>query len=243
MKRLIDIILSFTALILTSPILLLSVIIIYLDDFQSPFYIAKRVGKDNVIFNMIKLRSMRINADKTGVDSTGSNDKRITKIGKYIRKYKTDELPQLWNILIGEMSLVGPRPNVPRETYLYTNLEKSLLTIKPGLTDFASIVFSDEGEILKYESDPDIAYHQLIRPGKNKLSIYYVNNNSILVDICLIFLTILAIINKKKALLFITLLLKLMRAPNELVQIASRNQELVPTPPPGSNIIVTSRNL
>ena len=118
---------------------------------------------------MYKLRTMIINADSTGVDSTSSNDNRITSVGKFIRKFKIDEISQLINVLLGDMSLVGPRPNVLREILMYTDLEKELLTVKPGITDFASIVFSDEGEILSDSDDPDIDYNQLIRPGKGYL--------------------------------------------------------------------------
>jgi lipopolysaccharide/colanic/teichoic acid biosynthesis glycosyltransferase len=158
MKRVFDFILAFIGLILSSPILLPVIFLIWIQDWNSPFYIAPRVGKGEKPFKMLKLRSMIMNADKTGVDSTSSNDKRITGVGKFIRKYKLDELSQLWNVLIGDMSLVGPRPNVKRETDLYTIEEKKLLIVRPGITDFSSIVFSDEGEILKDQIDPDIAY-------------------------------------------------------------------------------------
>jgi lipopolysaccharide/colanic/teichoic acid biosynthesis glycosyltransferase len=108
---------------------------------------------------------------------------RITPVGQFIRGYKLDELTQLWNVLKGEMSLVGPRPNVKRETDLYTKVEKDLLTVKPGITDFASIVFSDEGEILSGQSDPDVSYNQLIRPGKSRLGLFYIKVRSIKTDI------------------------------------------------------------
>ena len=109
---------------------------------------------------------MKINADKSGVDSTSNKDPRITGIGRFIRKYKIDELSQLFNVFLGSMSLVGPRPNVKRDTDLYTSLEKDLFLAKPGITDFSSIVFADEGDILEGHLDPDLAYNQLIRPWK-----------------------------------------------------------------------------
>jgi lipopolysaccharide/colanic/teichoic acid biosynthesis glycosyltransferase len=111
------------------------------------------------------------NADQSGVDSTGAADRRITPVGHFIRRYKLDEITQLWNVLKGDMSLVGPRPNVQRETDMYTGIERRLLSVKPGITDFSSIVFSDEGDILKDHADPDIAYNQLIRPGKSALGL------------------------------------------------------------------------
>ena len=134
-------------------------ILIWIHDFHSPFYIAPRVGKSGQVFNMVKLRSMVVHADKTGVDSTSSSDPRITPIGHIVRKFKLDEFTQLWNVLKGDMSLVGPRPNVKRETDLYTRVEKGLLSVCPGITDFSSIVFSDENEMLRDSKDPDIDYN------------------------------------------------------------------------------------
>ena len=133
-KRLVDISVSLFGLLATSPILLPVMFLIWKEDKKSPFYIASRTGKNGSIFKMVKLRSMMVDADKTGVDSTSSNDMRITIIGHKIRKYKLDELIQLWNVLKGDMSLVGPRPNVKTETDLYTNVEKELLSIRPGIS-------------------------------------------------------------------------------------------------------------
>lgn len=241
MKRILDFVLSFLGLLITSPILLPVMFLIWIQDWHSPFYIAARVGKRERPFKMIKLRSMVKNADKSGVDSTSANDNRITGVGRFVRKYKMDELSQLWNVLVGDMSLVGPRPNVKRETDLYTAQEKKLLTVKPGITDFSSIVFSDEGDILKDSSDPDIAYNQLIRPWKSKLGIFYIENRSFVIDLQLIYLTVVAILSKEKALKKVSSILKRLHAPAELVKIALRDQDLVPTPPPGARTIVTNR--
>lgn len=241
MKRIFDFTCAFIGLVLASPILIPVMFLVWIQDWHSPFYIAPRVGKKEKLFRMFKLRSMIVNADKSGVDSTSSNDKRITGVGRFIRKYKLDELTQLWNVLLGDMSLVGPRPNVKRETDLYTLEEKKLLTVKPGITDFSSIVFSDEGDILKDQIDPDIAYNQLIRPGKSMLGIFYIENRSFLLDIKLIFLTIVAIISKEKALVNIVEILKNCKANSLILQIASRKENLVPMPPPGANNIVTNR--
>ena len=198
MKRLLDVSVAFFGLLIFSPVILILVLIIWLQDFGNPLYIAERIGKDSIPFRMYKLRTMIINADSTGVDSTSSNDNRITSVGKFIRKFKIDEISQLINVLLGDMSLVGPRPNVLREILMYTDLEKELLTVKPGITDFASIVFSDEGEILSDSDDPDIDYNQLIRPGKGYLGIFYIRNQSIKLDLMLIFLTAIAILSRKK---------------------------------------------
>ena len=172
MKRIFDLVFSSIGLFIFSPIILFACLGIYYQDKHSPFYIAKRTGKNGKSFNMIKLRSMIINAEKNKVDSTSANDPRITKIGKVIRKLKLDEISQLFNVLVGEMSLVGPRPNVKRETDLYTKVEKNLLKVQPGITDFASIIFSDESDILKNVDDPDISYNQLIRPWKSRLGLF-----------------------------------------------------------------------
>ena len=240
-KRIIDITFSFLALILFSPILILFSILIYIQDFKNPLYIADRVGKNERAYKMIKLRSMIINADKSGVDSTSSNDARITVIGSLVRKYKLDELTQLINVLKGDMSLVGPRPNVLAETKIYSSLEKKLLTVKPGITDFASIVFSDEGEILRDSADPDLDYNQLIRPGKNLLGLFYIEKSNVFLDIYLCLLTIVAIISKRTALLLINKLLIYLNADEDLVKIALRQEDLIPRPPPGMKDIVKSR--
>jgi hypothetical protein len=139
------------------------------------------------------------------------------------------------------MSLVGPRPNVKRETDLYTIEEKKLLSVRPGITDFSSIVFSDEGDILKDYSDPDIAYNQLIRPGKSMLGIFYIKNRSFIIDLQLIFLTAVTIVSKENALKGVVRLLSKLKAEDILIQIASREKELVPMPPPGATNIVMNR--
>ena len=241
MKRLTDIVLSFAGLLALSPLLLPVIFLIWLQDRHSPFYIAPRVGLNERSFKMVKLRSMIMNADTSGVDSTSANDTRITAIGHFVRKYKLDELGQLWNVLRGDMSLVGPRPNVERETTLYTSEEKKLLNVRPGITDIASIVFSDEGEILADEPDPDLAYNQLIRPWKSRLGIIYTENSSLLLDAKLILLTIVAIVNREKALDGIQAMLRALSAPEDVIAVAKRKDKLRPHPPPGQDTIVQSR--
>jgi lipopolysaccharide/colanic/teichoic acid biosynthesis glycosyltransferase len=241
-KRLFDITLSAIGLLVASPVLLPVMFLVWRQDGYSPFYVAQRSGRGSSSFRMIKLRSMVIHADKSGVDSTGSNDRRITKVGHFIRRYKLDELTQLWNVLIGDMSLVGPRPNVKRETDLYTPVEKHLLDVKPGITDISSIVFSDEGDILKDQPDPDIAYNQLIRPGKSLLGLFYIEHRSFLLDIRLIMLTIVAILSRERALQGVQNILGGLGASEDLMKLASRRLPLTPRPPPGGKKIVTSRD-
>ena len=240
-KRLIDIIVSIMGLITFSPFLIIVSIIIFLQDFSSPFYIAKRVGKDKSSFRMVKLRSMIVNAEALGIDSTSSADSRITKVGSIVRKYKLDEIVQLWNVLKNDMSLVGPRPNVESETDLYSNEENLTLKIKPGITDFSSIVFSDEGSILEKFEDPDLTYNQIIRPWKSRLGILYMQKRSIILDIQIIFYTVISLISKKIALNWIVKKLYIFNASKELIDVCRRNKELLPHPPPGFSDVVKSR--
>ena len=242
-KRLLDIIFSFIGLLFVVPLLIPFVFLIWLQDFKNPFYIADRVGMNYKKFKMIKLRSMIVNADKSKVDSTSANDPRITKVGFIIRKLKLDELTQLFNVFKGEMSFVGPRPNVERETNLYSNKEKELLKEKPGITDFSSIIFSDESEILKDQQNPDIAYNQLIRPRKNYLALTYIKNKSITLDLKLILLTIFGFFNKRKTINLIVRILRSFNTSQEIIDMARRNNELTPMPPPGLKDIVYSRNI
>jgi len=240
MKRLLDIIVSFCGLVMFSPILMIFMFLVWKGDKKTPFYMALRAGKDGKAFKMVKLRSMTVDADKSGVNSTGNNDIRITPIGHKIRSYKLDELTQLWNVLIGDMSLVGPRPNVVSEIDLYTDIEKGLLVVRPGITDFSSIVFSDEGEILEGKDNPDLAYNQLIRPWKSRLGLAYIENQSFLLDLQLIFYTIVAIISKPTALIWVAKKLNNLNVDADTVRVSKREVDLFPFPPPGSDEIVSS---
>ena len=238
MTRIFDIFFSLLLLIFISPILVIFMLLIYFQDKSSPFYIAPRVGRNKKIFNIIKLRSMTINADKNGVNSTSINDNRITKLGHIIRKYKIDELTQLWNVLLGDMSLVGPRPNVLKDVNLYTNEEIELLTVEPGITDFSSLVFSDEGKILENKENPDLSYNQLIRPWKSRLGLIYIKNKSILLDLELMIFTLVALISKPIALKWVVKKLEKFKVDQKIIEVAKRDKELSPFPPPGSDKIV-----
>ena len=240
-KTLFDLFLSSTLFILFLPLLIIFPFLIWYQDRSNPFYIANRVGKNGRLFKMIKFRTMIFNSDKTGIDSTAINDNRITKLGHFIRRYKIDEIPALINILKGEMSFVGPRPNVKRETDLYTNEEKILLNMKPGITDFSSIVFSDEGEILKNSENPDLDYNQLIRPWKSRLGIFYVLNHNFFIDLKILFLTIFMLINREYTLYRVHQVLSKKIEDDQLLNVLKRKTPLNPYPPPGSDEIVRSR--
>jgi len=231
-KRLFDFVVSLSGLLLLSPLLLATSLAIYLYDFHSPFYIAPRVGRGGRSFRMVKFRSMVVNADRTGVTSTASTDSRITPIGRFVRRCKLDEVVQLWNVLKGDMSLVGPRPNVRSGTDLYTPAEQRLLTVRPGITDFASIVFADEGEILTGHADADAAYDRLIRPWKSRLGLFYIDHRSLPLDCALIVTTLLAAASRPVALRHVASQLARRGASADLVRVARRETALQPALPP-----------
>lgn len=228
LKRFFDITFSALGLCVFSPIFILTLFLIWFYDFQNPFYTPMRMGKGMIPFKMFKFRTMIVNADSNGVSSTAGNDNRITPIGRLIRRYKLDEISQLINVLRGDMSFVGPRPQVVEHVINeYTQTELTLLQLKPGITDISSIVFSDEGEILKDSSNPDADYNLLIRPWKSRLGILYVNNHNFILDIKLIILTIIAIFNKEKALVFINDILIDLRASEPLIEVCRRRGKLI----------------
>lgn len=237
MKRGLDLIVSLVGLLVAGPILALVAFLIFLEDRHSPLYWAKRVGKDGKEFYMLKLRSMFVDADKVGPSSTSAIDPRITRMGHIVRAWKLDEFAQLYNVLRGEMSLVGPRPNIQRDVATYTKFERKLLQARPGITDFASIVFSDENHILRDSKDPDRDYCRLIRPWKNRLAVFYVENSSVKLDLLLILLTVVTVLSRKTALRHVQAILSKLQAPSDLISISARNQELKPTPLPGSDLV------
>jgi len=166
-----------------SPVLLVIVLVIKVESEGPVFYRGVRVGWLGKPFRIFKFRTMVANADKIGGASTADDDPRITRTGRFLRRYKLDELPQLINVLTGEMSLVGPRPQVPEDVALYTRQERVILSVRPGMTDWASIKFHNEGEILRGSPDPDQAYVEKIRPGKIKLELEYVRAHPFWVDL------------------------------------------------------------
>jgi lipopolysaccharide/colanic/teichoic acid biosynthesis glycosyltransferase len=240
-KRAFDLLVSGISLLLLAPLLGVVAVAIWLQDFRSPFYIAPRVALGFGMFRMVKFRSMTVGADRSGVDSTSSSDPRITSLGKILRAYKLDELMQLWNVFRGDMSFVGPRPQVLIEAQAYTEIERKLLSVRPGITDLSSIVFSDEGEILKGKSDPDLAYNQLIRPWKSRLGLIYVDKHSMILDLEIVALTAVAFLSRRKALTGVQRILKRLDADELTREVAKRLVPLVPCPPPGAATIVTHR--
>lgn len=171
-------------------------LVIKLQDGGPVFYMAPRVGLRGIMFRMFKFRTMVVNADKMGPSSTTKTDSRLTSVGKFLRKYKLDELPQFINVLRGDMSIVGPRPEVKHFTDMYTEEEKAILSVKPGITDWASIWNSDEASILEGSDDPDKTYFEKIRPKKIQLQLKYVRERNFFSDLKIIFFTVKAIFSK-----------------------------------------------
>jgi lipopolysaccharide/colanic/teichoic acid biosynthesis glycosyltransferase len=189
MKRFIDFFSSTIGLIIFSPVLVLISILVKIDSRGPIFYRGVRAGCYGKSFRIFKFRSMVTNADKIGGPSSSADDPRITKLGVFLRKYKLDELPQLLNVWLGQMSLVGPRPEVMQEVLLYTDEEKRLLEVRPGITDWSSIKFRDEGEILRGSADPHQTYREKIRPEKIRLGLEYVDQHTTWMDLRIIFQT------------------------------------------------------
>jgi len=193
-KRLFDVIFSFLGLIILLPLLLVIAVIIKITSPGPVFYRGERVGKDGKVFRIFKFRTMVANADKIGGFSTAGDDPRLTKVGKFLKRFQLDELPQLINVLKGEMSLVGPRPEVPFYVNMMTEEErKIILSIKPGITDWASLWNFHEGEVLRGSADPEKDYMEKIRPKKLRLQIKYVKERTFWTDIKIILKTILKI--------------------------------------------------
>lgn len=241
-KRVLDLVFAGLLLAAASPLLALICLLVWLQDGRSPFYVATRVGLGGRDFRMVKLRSMVVDADRTGVNSTAGTDSRITPVGRFIRRYKLDELMQLWNVIKGEMSLVGPRPNTRAwGVDLYTGEEMRLLSVRPGITDLSSIVFSDEGAILTGSPNPDLDYNRLIRPWKSRLGLLYIDHMSARLDMRIAGLTALAIVSRRRALDGVARILEELGADDSLRRVARRDVPLVPAVAPGAAAVETGR--
>lgn len=198
LKKIFDVFFSMLALIILSPLLLAVAVAIKLNSAGPVFYKGTRVGLNGALFKIYKFRTMVVNAEKIGGSSTPDDDPRITRVGRYLRRSKLDELPQLINVLSGKMSFVGPRPQVKWAVDLYTPEERRILTAQPGISDYASLRFLNEGEILKGSTDPDKAYMEKIHPEKMRLSLEYIALRSMSVDIGIFFKSFFAIVKREK---------------------------------------------
>ncbi|MBI1266189.1 MAG: sugar transferase [Cryomorphaceae bacterium] len=194
MKRLFDIFWAVMGILVAAPFFILFAVLIFLGDGKNPFFNQVRVGKDCREFRLIKFRSMRVGAEKSGQITVGGKDSRITRIGYFLRKYKLDELPQFINILAGDMSFVGPRPEVPKYVALYSPEQQKVLSVRPGLTDLASLEFIDENILLGHAKDAEATYINEVLPKKLALQLQYVQTQSMLGDVKLIFRTLVKIV-------------------------------------------------
>ena len=190
LKRLIDFVIALAAIVILIPVYLFLSIWIALDSRGGVLYKQQRIGINQKPFYILKFRTMRPDADKQGLLTVGGRDARITRVGYYLRKYKLDELPQLINVLKGDMSLVGPRPEVPKYVALYTAEQKTVLHVRPGITDYASIQYADENNILAQYPDAERAYIDIVMPAKLALNAQYINDISFGTDMRIIFNTI-----------------------------------------------------
>lgn len=197
MIRFFDIIISLLGLLVLSPLFIIIFLIIIIDSKGGGFYLQSRVGLNNIDFKLIKFRSMKLNSDKGSLITIGSKDSRITRIGVFIRKFKLDELPQLINVFLGQMSFVGPRPEVRKYVDLYTNEQLLVLSVRPGITDYASIIFADENKILGESENPEKMYIEEIMPQKIALNMKYINNNNVFEYFKIIILTVFKIFKFK----------------------------------------------
>lgn len=195
MKRIFDILTSAIVLLVLLPVWLVIALLIAIESPGGMFYKQVRVGKDNRDFQLYKFRTMRVGSDKKGLLTVGERDNRITRIGYFLRKYKIDEFPQLLNIIKGDMSIVGPRPEVRKYVDMYTPEQMKVLSVRPGLTDYASIKYVNENEVLAASDNPEQTYIDEVMPAKLELNLQYIANQSLLEDIRLIFKTFMAIFN------------------------------------------------
>jgi lipopolysaccharide/colanic/teichoic acid biosynthesis glycosyltransferase len=193
-KRIFDLFFTIPGLIILSPLFLVIYALIILDSKGGGFYLQKRVGRNNKDFTLFKFRTMSIGSDKKGLLTIGGNDSRITNVGRILRKYKLDELPQLFNVINGTMSLVGPRPEVRKYVSLYNEEQLKVLSIKPGITDYASLLYFSENEILGKSIHPEQSYINDIMPEKLRLNLFYVQKKSMFTDVKIILKTIYKII-------------------------------------------------
>lgn len=194
LKRIFDILLSLFGLVVLLPFFLIIACWIAIDSNGGVFYKQQRIGRYGRPFYLLKFRTMRPDADKAGLLTVGKRDSRVTNIGYYLRKYKLDEFPQLVNVLKGDMSLVGPRPEVKRYVDQYTDEQRRVLNVRPGITDYASIKYIKESELLGQSADPEKTYVEEIMPEKVRINLQYVDSHGIVTDVKIILLTLLKIV-------------------------------------------------
>lgn len=238
--RLLDIVGGLVGLTLSAPFMLIAMLLIWLEDRHSPFYVAERIGAGGKPFKFLKLRSISTRRGVRSDEIITADDPRVTRLGHFIRASKFDELPQFWHVLRGEMSLVGPRANVASIVESFTEEEMQIISVKPGITDLASIVFMNLGKVLEGSTDPKLDYNRLVRPWKSRLALLYVRHQSFGLAVRSMALTVLAFFNHSRALEGVARITSRYKTDPRLARIVRREEELVPYPPPGSDQVVTS---
>jgi len=196
-KRVFDVVFALASVVLLAPVFLIAALAILLYDGGPVFYRGERIGLDGEPFRIVKFRTMVVDAERIGASSTADDDPRVTPVGRLLRRSKVDELPQLFNVLAGDMSVVGPRPQVRWAVERYQQEERALLSVRPGITDFASLRFRNEGEILRGSTDPDRDYLEKIAPEKMRLALHYVRHRSLSLDLQIVLATVLSIFGVK----------------------------------------------
>ncbi|MCG7345500.1 sugar transferase [Sporosarcina sp. ACRSL] len=195
LKRMFDFLVSFIFIIILFPLFVIIAVLIKKDSDGPILFKQVRVGKNDTLFEIYKFRTMVVDAEKIGKQITVGKDSRITRSGDFLRRYKLDELPQLFNVLKGEMSFVGPRPEVPKYTRLYNEEQRNVLKVRPGITDYASIKYRRENELLARSDNPEETYIKEVMQDKLQINLEYINKRSIFEDIRIMFLTIIKILN------------------------------------------------
>jgi lipopolysaccharide/colanic/teichoic acid biosynthesis glycosyltransferase len=244
MKRALDFTVALAGLVALMPVLAALALAVWLEDRHWPLYRGIRVDRGGREFRMVKFRSMLPGASASGVSATAAGDPRVTRVGRWLRAAKLDELPQLWNVLLGHMSLVGPRPQVPADARLYTAEERRLWDLRPGMTDLASIVFAGEGALLAGATDPDLLTQQILRPWKSRLALAYREHAGMALDLRILGLTLLLAVSPARARAGVEKTLS--RWPADplagslLRRIAAGELAPAAWPPPGASAVVES---
>ena len=235
LKRLFDLVFGLSGLLVFSPFILAALFAVWLQDKKNPIYASKRIGKGAKDFPFYKIRTMVIGADKAGRHTVGSDDPNVTKLGRFLRNSKLDELLQFYSVIRGDMSMVGPRPNIAAASKdVFTEREMEIFSVKPGITDFASIVFSDLDKIMIGSTDVNHDYTTRIRPWKSRLCLFYVDNACFAMDVRLLFLTALNFVKRPAALKGAEKLLSDYNADAELIAVARRDGRPPEKEPPSS---------
>ena len=240
LMRVIDIAGGLVGTVIGLPFILLAMLAIWLEDRHTPFYVAERIGAGGKPFRFIKLRSISMRKQVRPDEIISARDPRISRLGHFLRASKIDELPQFWHVLSGQMSLVGPRANVRSIVDAFTEEERRIVSIKPGITDLASIVFMNLGKVLEHSENPKLDYNRLVRPWKSRLALIYVDNPSVTLALQTMWLTFLAFIDQDRALKGVARIAEKYQSDPKLSEAIVSRDRLEPYPPPGASEVITS---